>query len=85
MKLVPVIKLPRSSGRPPKDPPNPNPTIAIIGSPDLKAALIEAARVNNRSITQEARARLERTFRDDDIIARLKVIESMLQRISGGR
>ena len=69
----------RRAGRPPLSAAS---NIAIIAAPDLKAALIEVARVNNRSLSQEARARIERSFYTDEITIQLDRIEATLRRIA---
>lgn len=45
---------------------------------DTKARLIEGAKANSRSLSQEAEMRIERSFRDDEIIERLARIERAL-------
>jgi hypothetical protein len=47
-------------------------------TPSMKRAMQEAAGYNGRSLSQEAEMRLERSFQDDGIIARLDRIEAML-------
>lgn len=46
---------------------------------EAKAKLEKAADESGRSQSQEAEARLERTFRDDEVLAELRAIRCMLE------
>lgn len=54
---------------------------------DMKARIEMAARQSGRTQSQEAEARLERTFRDDEVLAELRTANELLVRYlanSGG-
>ncbi len=52
-----------------------NAMLGIVGTPELKRKLIAAAERNRRSLSAEMRFRIEKTFRDDEIMQRLDEIE----------
>ena len=51
--------------------------------PKMRRQLEKAIAVNGRSLTQEMEFRIERTFRDDELLAELREIRAMLD--GGGR
>lgn len=49
---------------------------------ELKRKLEDAIAKNGRSLAQESELRIERTFRDDEVLAELRAIRAILE---GGR
>ena len=53
-------------------------------APAVRDKLVQSAKANGRSITQEADRLLERAFHDDEIAARLDRIEMCIRRLPNG-
>lgn len=53
----------------------------------LRANIVAASKGSGRSLTQEMEARLERSFRDDEVLAELRALRALVDRLvanSGG-
>lgn len=69
----------RGRGRPPKGELAKRGNLKIRMREELRALIEEQARRNGRSASEEAEVRLERSFREDEILKRLDEIASRLK------
>lgn len=54
--------------------------LSLRVTPEMKRRLDSAAAASGRSQSQEAEFRLERTFRDDEVLSEMRAIREELQR-----